>query len=58
MTTDLYSLQSVPAFDARKAMKRWCLPGADAHIPEHAKASADLWTDQEGRLLVRFSCLE
>jgi hypothetical protein len=41
-------------FDARRGYTRWILPQTGA-ILGNREANADLWTDRDGRLFVRFS---
>jgi hypothetical protein len=49
------TLLDADEFDARRGYTRWILPGTGAILPGHPEASADLWTDRDGRLFARFS---
>lgn len=54
MPDDL-TLLDADEFDARRGFTRWALPGTGAILPGYPQASADLWTNRDGRLFVRFS---
>ena len=50
-----FTLDETDKFDARRGYSRWVLPGTGAVFPGKPCANADLWTDKDGRIFVRFS---
>lgn len=56
MRTPEFKLIPIDEFDARKGYSRWISPGVGTHTTERGSlAQADLWMDQQGKLVTRFT---
>ncbi|MEW6685574.1 MAG: hypothetical protein AB1393_05140 [Candidatus Edwardsbacteria bacterium] len=51
-----YKLVPIDEFDARRGYSRWLTPGVGIRSTKRGSlAQADLWIDQEGKLVARFT---